>query len=326
MILRQASAERLEVMKQTSVKAPWFIALSFGLLGLTPLFAGGVPTLPRIAMSAALFCACAALVAFSRPRAEILSVDLVKRTIEGKDGSIALDQAKRYSLEAGGRASEDEAPRNRYRVELVLEDDRRITWLERSDPARVLGDLRTALRYLPLPVSEGWGLPAGAEPWRTGKKSEPKQLAALSVKGRPHQHELGAAICAIGGVLVIGTVVTLSHGARLERGAHISGLSWTLSGLLLALVALIAGFLLTDRVIVRTSAGALSVERRAFGFRLAQRSIPLASVRGAYAVGPDPAEPLHVLIDAEDEIAAIPLVGEPARRVAKALSPSALDA
>src|SRR5688500_60087 len=104
MILRQASAERLEVMKRTSVKAPWFIALSFGLLGLLPLFAGGVPTLPRIGMSAALFCVCAALIAFSRPRAEVISVDLRERTLSGKHGSIPLARVKRYALQAGGRA------------------------------------------------------------------------------------------------------------------------------------------------------------------------------------------------------------------------------
>jgi hypothetical protein len=212
-------------------------------------------------------------------------------------------------------------------VDLLLDDGRKLPWLERSDPAAVLGDLRSALRYLPLPVRSGWGFPKGVEPWRPdrpgGKASQP---AGVTVRGRPHQYELGAGICALGGSLVIGTAITVSHGSRLQRGDEISLLSWVLSGLLFAIVTVIAVFLLSDRVRVSTDERTLTMERRALGFRLAARSISLADVDAAYAVGPDPATPLHVVVCEKDAISSIPLVGEPARVFARAFAGSAVDA
>lgn len=328
MFLRQASPERLEVMKRTSMKAPWFIALSLGLLGTTPLLSGGVPTLSRIAASALLFLAASALFAYSRPRAELISVDLAKKLISVKQGPIALERAQAFALRAGGLAMQDDAQRNRYRVDLLLDDGRALAWLERSDPAAVLGDLRSALRYLPLPVRTGWGFPNGVEPWRPDQKAPTGSRApSLDVRGRPHQYELGAGICALGGSVVIGTVITLSHGSRLQRGDEISMLSWILSSLLFGIVTIIAGFLLSDRVRVTTDERTLTMERRALGMKLARRSIPLDDVQAAYAVGPDPKEPLHVVLCEKDAISSIPLVGEPARAVARAFGgPSAIDA
>jgi hypothetical protein len=329
MILRQASPERLVVMNRTSMKAPWFIALSLGLLGTTPLLSGGVPTLPRIVASALLFLAAALLFAFSRPRSEVMTVDLAKKLITPAGAPIALERAQAFVLTAGGQTMQDDAARSRYRVELLLDDGRSLPWLERSDPAPVLSDLRSALRYLPLPVRTGWGLPKGAEPWRPDQPAGKGRALPLTVRGRPHQFELGAGICAVGGSLVIGTVITLSHGARLQRGEEISVLSWVLSGTLFAIVSVIAAFLLSDRVRVKSDERTLAVERRALGMSLAERAIPLSNVQGAYAVGPDPATPLHVLVCQKDEISSIPLVGEPARMVARAFathSASAIDA
>lgn len=325
MVLRQASPERLVVMRRSSMKAPWFIALSLGLMGTTPLLSGGVPTLSRIVASALLFLAASALFAYSRPRSVVTTADLAKKLITAKDGApIALERAQAFVLGAGGHSHEDDAPRNRYRVELLLDDGRSLPWLERSDPAGVLADLRSALRYLPLPVQSGWGLPKGAEPWRPDQPvTSEGRASVLDVRGRPHQYELGAGICAVGGALVIGTVITLSHGSRLERGDEISMLSWALSGTLFAIVSVIAAFLLSDRVRVTSDERTLAVERRALGMSLGQRAIPLPNVQGAYAVGPDPATPLHVLVCQKDEISSIPLVGEAARVVARAFTTEA---
>jgi hypothetical protein len=320
MVLRQASPERLVVMKRTSMKAPWFIALSLGLMGTTPLLSGGVPTLPRIVAAALLFLAASALFAYSRPRSEVTTVDLAKKVITPKGAPIALERAQAFVLRAGGHSMDDDAARNRYRVDLLLDDGRSLSWLERSDPAGVLADLRSTLRYLPLPVRTGWGLPKGAEPWRPDQPAGEGRASALNVKGRPHQFELGAGICAVGGSLVIGTVITLSHGSRLQRGEEISVLSWVLSGTLFAIVSVIAAFLLSDRVRVTSDERTLVVERHALAMSLGKKAIPLSNVQGAYAVGPDPTTPLHVLLCQKDEISSIPLVGEPARRVARAFA------
>ncbi len=318
MILRQASAERLEVMRRTSMKAPWFIAFALALIAMLPLLSGGTPTLARIVASALLLFASASLFAFSRPREQLTSLDLREKTITSKRGKISLERARYYALQGAGHSPADEAARNRYRVDLVLDDGRPIPLLERADPARVLGDLRAALRYLPLPVKGGWGLPSAAEPWKGDRPIVPAADREVEAHGRPMPSETGAGICALGGTLVIGTVIVLAHMARIENNRPTSGLSDALNATLLFLLVSITTFLLTDRISVVRRGAALLVERRAFGFRLGNKSIALDGFRGAFAVGPTEI-PLHVLIDLGDNLVAIPMVGEPAHALVRAL-------
>jgi hypothetical protein len=307
MQLSLKSAARLELTRRSSARAPLFTAVGFALMALLPLCGPGPVTLARTLFGAALSLVAAALFAYAWPRVHTVGIALDSGTLELEGRTVPLARARALALASGG-ATREGALRVRYRVELLLDDAERVVLLERSDPARVLADLRELLRHLSLPVQTGWGLPEHAEPWRDeGRIDSPPRSGAEHT--RPYEGELGAGIMVLGGFGVIGGAMTIMHSARIEHALPTSFESYALSSITGTLVLALALFLLTDRAEASVDDKELTLERRAFGLRLARRRIPLGDVRGVYSVGPADGNPLHLLVDAKAGPIAWPFAG-----------------
>jgi len=320
MVLTHASPTRLVFTHRRSLGPTLLSGTLLGVMGTLPLLALGPLTAGRIALCVVLYAVAGTLLHIARRRVEQLVVSLDRGTIEGDHASHPITRARFLSLSSTGSA-EEHAQRGRYRVELVMEGPARLVLLERSDPAKVLADLRRLLRHWSLPVRSGWGLPDGAEPWKeSGSPNRDRPSSPVVEHGAPFPNERGAGWCVLGGSIVIGTAMGIMHGARVEKGAPTALLSWFLSGVTLSLVVALAAFLLTDRVEARVEGDEVRVERRVVGVRVSQRVVRTGDVRGVYAVGVDESVPLHLLLDTQEGLESFPLTGEPARRFAQAFA------
>lgn len=316
MQLRYASPARLEFRKGGSWGAPVITGLLFGLFSLLPLLAPGPVTGARAAFALLLGLTALGLVLLARPRERNVRVALDAGVIEAADRSFPLARARAVALTSGGSTLEA-APFARYRAELVLDGGERLVVLESADPARVLRDLRSTLGYLPLPVTPGWGLGAGAEPWRKHPAPARGDLEApYEERGRPGESELGAGLCVLGSAVVIGSVMALLHNARFQRGEASAWLSYLLSALLLGFIVLLGCFMVSDQVTARLHGTELVVERRALGIVWSRLCVPATRLGGVHAVGLVPGEPRHLLVEAGDELIAVAFVGEGAARLA----------
>ena len=315
MVLRYASPARLELSKRTSVRAPLLSALALLGMALASLLAPGGLTPSRGAFVAFLVGVSLLLLASSLPRRSGIRISLDTGLFEHEARRTPLGRVRFLALTTAGDAL-DRTPRARYRVEASFDDGEQVVLLERADPARVLADLRTLLGHWSVPLRRGWGLPETAEPWRESGPALSKPVTPLSVSGRPHESELGAGLCTLGGGLVIGTAMTVMHLSRIRRGELTDALSFALSGITLSLVLLIAAFLLTDRVVAETRAGELVLTRRALGLALSTRRVPLERLRGVYAVGMSAASPHHLLVD-DGQLFSVRFAGDGAERFAR---------
>ncbi len=316
MLLHTATPARLEFRRRGAWSASLLAAAVIGAFALTPVLAPGPVTGARAAFAALLAATALVLGARARPRDRYVRITLDAGVIDDGARSLPLAAARTWVLSSGGSTLEA-AAFARYRAELLIEGGDRVVLIESPDPSVVIRELRRALAYLPLPVTPGWGLRAGSEPWRARRhrKSEPTD-AAVSERGRPLEGELGTAICVIGGAVVVGTALALMHGARIGRGEPTALLSYALSASLFGFILGVGLFMLTDRVSATLGPRELVVERRALGIRWRRVVVPSERLYGVHAVGLVPNEARHLLIDAADGLEAIALVGEAAARFA----------
>lgn len=316
MRLRHASPARLEFRKRGSWGAPVVTGLLFALFAFTPLLAPGPVTAARAAFAVALGAVAVGLTLLAWPRERNLRVALDSGVIDADDRSVPTRRARGVVLSSGGSTLEA-APFARYRVELVLDGGDRLLLLEDSDPARVLADLRRTLAHWSLPVTSGWGLAPGAEPWRARAANVAGAPATpVAERARPAESELGGGICVLGGAVVVGTAMALMHGTRIARGEPSAVLSYVLSGLLLGFIVVLGAFLVSDRVTARLEASGLVIERRALGISWSRRAVPAERLSAVYAVGLVPGEPRHLLIETADELFSVAFVGDGATRLA----------
>jgi hypothetical protein len=299
MSLVAATADRLEFRIR---RAPRPLALTgslFVVLALLPLFAPGPLSGARVVMSALLGAGAALLLVSSRPRAERVFIDLAEQTVSVTGAQRAFGDAVALEL---GSGSDKHAPALRYRVLLKFGDGTRVTLLESDEPISVLRDLERTVRRLPLPVLAGWGLPEAARPWELGSPpaGAPKPAASETfVIEQVEASQGSSAWTVIVGGLAVGALMAVMMMARLERGQQISPLSWALSIGTIAIVVGVGIRIASQRV--RVSVGAdLCIERAVLGLRIARRCIPLSAIRAAHAVGPEPSEPRHVLLETSE--------------------------
>jgi len=319
MVLTHASPSRLVFTRKRSLGATVLSAGALAVMGSLPLLAPGPMTSGRAALVLSLFAISALLILLDYRRTERISVALERGAIETSQRSLPLSQARFIALSSTG-STHERAARGRYRAELVMDGSERVILIERVDPAQVLADLRRVLRHWSLPVRSGWGLPETADPWREREATPARAPSEIVTgSGQPFASERGAGWCVLGGFIVIGTAVSLMHGARIRKGADTSALSWTLTTTLLVVVLALSLFLLSDRVVARADSDGLLLERRAFGLRLHGQALPWSRLRGVWAVGVDPNVPQHLLMDLGTELLAFPFAGEAARDFARAL-------
>lgn len=315
MLLRHASPARLELRTRGSWGAPLLSAALFFGFGLSVLLAPGPVTASRAAFAALLAAVAATLGVWARPRERSVRVALDAGVVEAGERSFPLTRVRAIALGSGGSTLEA-APFPRYRAELLLDDGSTLVVLDDGDPSRVLRDLRSMLAHWQVPVTSGWGLPLGAEPWRSQSKQSPVIASNVEERARPREGELGAGICVLGGALVVGTAMALMHGARISRGEPSSVLSYALSGSLLGFILLLGVFMVTDRVTARLSEHELRVERRALGIHWSRLTVPVERLGGVWAVGLVPGEPRHLVVDRDGELLTLAFYGEAAARFA----------
>jgi hypothetical protein len=314
MSLVEATADRLEFRIR---RAPRPLALTgslFFVLALLPLFAPGPLSVARIVMSALLGAGAALLLVSSRPRTERVFIDLAEQTVSVAGAQRAFGDAVALEL---GSGSDQHAPALRYRLLLKFGDGARATLLESAEPISVLRDLERALRRLPLPVLTGWGLPEAARPWEIASAradaSKPATSEVFVIEQVEASQGPSAWTVIIGG-LVVGALMAVMMIARLERGEQISPLSWALSIGTIAIVVGLGIRIAAQRVRVRLGSD-LCIEHAVLGLRLARRCIPLNAIHAAHAVGPDPSEPRHVLLETSNGPVSFACAGRTALKV-----------
>lgn len=316
MVLVSASPARLELRRRAGFQAPLLTAALFGLFALSPLVAPGPVTARRAAFALALALVAVGLGALARIREKNIQILLDAGVIEAGERTIPLARARGLALTSGGSTLEASAF-TRYRAELTLDGGERLVVLEGPDPARVLADLRELLVYLPLPVTPGWDLPPGIEPWQKQSAAEPHAAeATVEERGRPGESELGAGICVLGGALIIATAMGLMHGARISRGDATSFFSYLLSAVLLGFVLVLGVFMVTDRVTARLEPDGLTVVRRALGITWSRWQVPSRDLRGLFATGLVPGEPRHLVVESSERLFSIRFFGPGAARFA----------
>lgn len=320
MVLVRATAERLEFQRHIPVRSPVLVGVAFIALALLPLLAPGTVDATRIACSLALAVAGLALVRITRARVESFHVDLARHELTGPRTALSLDGATGIALAGTGHA--DLHPAARYRAELCLADGRRALLLENADPALLLRDLVRVLEHLDLPVLPGWGLPEHATPWITPAAKAPKArdgASAFAERALTSPFQRIAGLTTIGGGVFTMVAIGIMMTARLDRGESIAPLGVALP-VATVLLAFLVGFgVLTDRTSI-TRNGALEVERRALGIRVGGLAIPVERIRQAWAVGPDPAQRRHVLLELDDGPVAFACAGDDAVRFAELIA------
>ncbi|MBK7582875.1 MAG: hypothetical protein IPI67_22105 [Myxococcales bacterium] len=316
MLLEQANPARLELGRRTGFGAPVLTALVIGAFSLSPLLAPGPVSVARAAFALFLAAFALALAVIARPRERSLRIALDAGVIDLGARTTPLGRARFITLGSGGSTLEASV-RTRYRAEIALDGDDRVVLLEDPDPARVLSDLRRVLSYWPIPVTTGWGLPLGAEPWLPAAvTAAPVSAGEFEAHGRPYEAELGAGLSVLGGAAVVGTAMALMHGSRLANDKPTALLSYALSALLLGFIVVLGALMVSDRLTLRVQADSVTLVRTALGVVWRRRVVPTTNVRGLYAVGLIPNEPRHLLVCTEQGIEAFPVVGEAATRMA----------
>lgn len=316
MLLHTATPARLEFRRRGAWSATILAAAVIGLFALTPVLAPGPVTAARAAFAALLGATALVLGASARPRDRYVRLTLDAGVIDTGARSLPLASARGWVLGSAGSTLEG-AAFTRYRAELRFEGGDRLVLIESPDPSVVLRELRRAHAYLPLPVTPGWGLESGSEPWRPHRPRISRSIEdAVSERARPYEGELGAGLCVIGGAVVVGTAMALMHGARIGRGEPTAFLSYALSASLFGFILLVGLFMLSDRVSATLARDQLVVERRALGIRWRRYAVPIDQVCCVHAVGLVPNEPRHLVIETEASVVALAFSGEAASRFA----------
>lgn len=319
MLLSKASPERLEFHRYRRTRAPLLVGVAFAALALLPLLAPGPVTVWRLLTSVVLVVTAVLLIRITRPRSARIVLRVRDRVLERDGREIRLGQC---SVQLVGALDEETAyPGAMYRAVLVLPDGRRELLLERDEPAGVLSDLARVREVLPLPVRSGWGLPPDAAPWeRPTKTAASSRRAATRVDMATlrHRSQRSSAITTLIGGIGTATAMVIMMGAQRDRGLPVTGLGLALAAATVVLILLVGAFIATDRLHIHGDRE-LSVERRALGFVWKRQTIPRTALRHVWAVGPDPAEPRHLLLQLDSGLVALRCVGEQARELRAAL-------
>lgn len=314
MLLSHVSPERVELRRRRRTRAPLLVGVAFAALALLPLLSPGSLTVWRVLTSAVLLLSAILLIRFTRPRSSSVVLSVRDRVLKRDGMEIAIGGG---SIQLVGLMDEQTGyPGAVYRAELVLPDGRRELLLEHPEPSAVLSDLIRIRELLPLPVLTGWGLPADATPWETPKQESrtQHQSAPIDTEVLPRPSQRSSAVTTLIGGIGTATAMGIMVGAQRERGLPVSGLSLTLAGATVILILLVGAFIATDRVRVHGTEE-LHIERRALGIVWKRQSIRRTALRHVWAVGPNPAEPHHLLFQLDDGLMALPCVGEQAEHL-----------
>ncbi len=166
---------------------------------------------------------------------------------------------------------------------------------------------------LPMRVTAGWGLPPDATPWEKPSGSQRgSEAAPIDVTVVPNPSQRPAAITTLIGGVGTATAMGIMMGAQHERGLPVATLSLVLAGGTVFLILLIGAFIATDRMRIQGDSE-LSIERRALGITWKRQTIARTALRHVWAVGPDPAEPHHLLLQLDSGPLALRCVGNEAR-------------
>jgi hypothetical protein len=317
MLLSHVSPERLEFSRYRRTRAPVLVGVAFAALALLPLLSPGPVTAWRVITSAVVLLSAILLIRFTRPRWTHVVLRVRDRVLERDGLEIPLGDCAVQLV--GARDEAPPYPGATYRAELVLPDadGRRELLLERDEPAGVLSDLIRIRAVLPLPVRGGWGLPADAAPWDTPKQeqSPPRRGGApIDALVRRHPAQRSSAVTTLIGGIGTATAMGIMIGAQRERGLPVSALSLTLAGATVVLIVLIGAFIASDRLRIQGD-DELCIERRALGIAWKRQTIQRSALRHAWTVGPDPAEPHHLLLQLDSGLLALPCVGDQARKL-----------
>jgi len=322
MVLERASADELSFCGRRRSPRPLAIAAGvFIVMALLPLLAPGPLTPLRAFGAVLLFMLSSTLIARNWVRAKRVTIELrgPAQLVGAHGARRSIDQALRYALVD---ADDPAAPGARYGVDLMFANGAVERLLEGPDPARVLADLQRAREFLALPVSRGWGLPLGAEPWELAPNAtrEGHHLVALDVSCDRWPRQRPAGLTVIVGAMVIGILMAVMLIARVRRGNDVSVLSLALSlgtiGTLLAAGAAVG----TARSRVRAN-GDLVVDEVTLGIPKRRRAVPRRAVLRAHQVGPSGSPTHHVLLETTQGPIAIACTGSDALRLQQALSP-----
>ncbi|MCA9592642.1 MAG: hypothetical protein KC776_05000 [Myxococcales bacterium] len=318
MVLGRITATTLEFYRRGRLRAPLLTATAFAVLALLPLLTPGVPDGHPIATAVLLGALSVSLFWYSVRRAERLIVDLAQGVVRTRRGDLPLSGARELVLT--NTTEVDEAPRRRYRIELLFASGAHLRLLEGSDPARVLSDLRKVLGVLELPVRTGWGLPPGATPWRDGEAPAAAATApAFVAEARPYESQGRTAATVFGGTVVIAVAMGIMMTARLRRGEAISALSASLAAVTLLILLVVGVVVLGLRTRVRWGDGTLDIERTVFGHAFGRERVVVEKLRGVHAVSPGTEMLEHVLLDAGDDLYAVACAGGGGSELAAAL-------
>jgi hypothetical protein len=323
MVLERASADELSFCGRRRSPRPLAIAGAvFGIMALLPLLAPGPLTLLRTFGAILIFTLSSTFVARSWARTKRVTVELSgRRELVGASGAHrSIDQALRYALVD---ADDPAAPGARYGVDLMFANGAVERLLEGPEPGRVLADLQRAREFLSLPVSRGWGLPLGAEPWELPAPKamrDETRLGALDVSCDRWPGQRAAGLTVVVGALVIGILMAVMLIARVRRGNDVSALSLALSlgtiGTLLTAGAAVG----TARSRVRAN-GQILVDEVTLGVAKRRIAVPRSAVVRAYQIGPTATPTHHVLLETTHGPLAIACTGADASRLEAALSP-----
>jgi len=323
MVLERASADELLFCRRR--RSPRAFALAggvFAIMALLPLLAPGPLTALRMFGAVLLFTISSTLIARSWRGLKRVSIDLRGHlgVARASGERTPLDQALRYALVD---ADDPAAPGASYGVDLIFANGAVERVLEGPDPGRVLADLQRAREFFSLPVSRGWGLALGAEPWEqpppNARGDDAHHVALdLSCDRWPRQRHAGLSV--VVGAMVIGMLMAVMLIARVRRGSDVSLLSVALSvgtiGALLTAGAAVG----TARSRVRAN-GDLVCDEVTLGVSKRRSALPRRSILRAHQVGPSGTPTHHVLLETTQGPIAIACTGSDALRLQQALSP-----
>lgn len=242
------------------------------------------------------------LIGLNWPRASQIRVGLRDHLIHGPGHPVAFADVLELEL-TGVTDQPDETPAPRYEVKLHARAGRELVLISGDDPAGVLRDLARVLERCDFSLRLGWGLPAGAEPWRSASPTAPESpepsadaAAQHRVLIEPRNPSLPGGITALVGGLGVGLMWGVDLYRRAESGLPLSALSILLAIFFSGLLVLLGLALVTHKLVLLTGqqialySVSLGVQRRRF-------EIPRAAMRAAHAVGPEGGDAWHIVLE-----------------------------
>jgi hypothetical protein len=318
MRLVQSGPEGLVFEGRHRLEPSLLLAPLFGLLGALPWLAPEPPDLGRCLVSALCLGTAGVLCRVGWPSRTRLAVDPRREVLRRGTERLPLTTPPRFRL---GMAAREFAPTPHYHVALLLDAGAQQTLIGDTEPHVVLRQLREMLRSWPGSVEPGWGLPAEALTWlsESAPPAPPRDTGTGAVS-EIQVFEAPRSLCWAMAIMAAFVVIDLfvlvsSASAALPRTHPLSSILATLLGGALLLLGL---FVVTSRSRFHV-AGSLEATAGALGLRKRQAPVPLAFVRGVYALQSTSAEQRHVFVDTALGPLSLPVPQEKAESVCRQL-------